>query len=253
MNLQNDEVPLKEIERLYHRARNGDGEALGRLLTLAEGVLRRDLDVALEPHVRALVDMDDVIQETHSVVTEKLPGLQYRGPRCLLSWIAKIAENQARMLARKERRRRRFSLGWLLGTDRSWNGHQGRPLGSHDPVTPPETKARRQERYERLIAAFHALERMERQLVRFAMVHQLTAAEIGVELGISPSAASMRLLRALRQLRKNFGDTESFRLPEIPTDRSPGADLRSATPPAEKKGPGSPGEPPDNRPGTQGG
>lgn len=252
MKRKNDEVPLQEIERLYYKARNGDAEALGSLLTVAEGVLRRDLDVVLEPHVRALVDMEDVIQETHRVVTEKLPGLEYRGPRCLLSWIAKIAENEARVQARKERRRRRFSLAWLLGKDRSRNVHQGKPLGNHDLGTPPETQAMRQERYERLIAAFHELDRMDRQLLRFAMVHQLTPAEIGVELGLSPPAASMRLLRALRRLRESFGDTESFGLPEVPADRSPGADLRSATPPAEQNGPGSPGEPPDNRPGTQG-
>jgi RNA polymerase sigma factor (sigma-70 family) len=69
---------------------------------------------------------------------------------------------------------------------------------------------------DRLEQAVQALSPDHREVVRLARIEGLQVDEIAKRLGRTPSAVKNLLLRALKELKKSFGDTESFRLPQRP-------------------------------------
>ena len=73
---------------------------------------------------------------------------------------------------------------------------------------------RRQERFDRLEAAVKQLAPEYRQVILLCRIEGLTSAEAAERLNRSPAAVRQLLLRALRELKQTFGDTESFNLPD---------------------------------------
>jgi RNA polymerase sigma factor (sigma-70 family) len=88
----------------------------------------------------------------------------------------------------------------------------------------PGQAIRRQERFERLEAVFATLSPDRRQVVTLALLEDLPIREVAARMGRSPDAASMLLLRALRQLKQAFGHTESLHLPPRALDGAPARD-----------------------------
>ena len=56
-----------------------------------------------------------------------------------------------------------------------------------------------------ILDALQRLEHNDREILRLAAWEDLTAGEIAVVLGCTPNAASLRLSRARRKLRAEFG------------------------------------------------
>jgi RNA polymerase sigma factor (sigma-70 family) len=72
---------------------------------------------------------------------------------------------------------------------------------------------RREERWERLEKSLAALSPDHREVIRLARIEGLEVREIAARMGRTPSAVKNLLLRALKELKRSFGDTESLRLP----------------------------------------
>ncbi len=78
--------------------------------------------------------------------------------------------------------------------------------------TSPSKGIRRQERLERLEQAMETLSPDYRTVLKLARMDGLPIKEIAKQMGRSESAVHNLLLRATKQLRQSFGDTESLNL-----------------------------------------
>jgi RNA polymerase sigma-70 factor (ECF subfamily) len=67
--------------------------------------------------------------------------------------------------------------------------------------TSPTQAARREELRERVLAALQELEPLDREILALRHFEELSNEDAAAELGIEPSAASKRFVRALQRLR----------------------------------------------------
>ena len=78
----------------------------------------------------------------------------------------------------------------------------------------PSRLAQRGERLDRLEDALKKLTPDQRDAVRFSRLEGLKVREIADRMGKTPDAVQQLIVRGLRSLRRNFGDTESLHLPD---------------------------------------
>ena len=84
--------------------------------------------------------------------------------------------------------------------------------------TTPSRSARKDERFDRLQRALLKLTREQRVVLEMSTIEGLKAPEIAARTGKTPEAVRQLLVRALRGLRRNFGETESLQLPDKKLD-----------------------------------
>jgi RNA polymerase sigma-70 factor (ECF subfamily) len=73
----------------------------------------------------------------------------------------------------------------------------------------PEQRLLERERLGRLLTALGELQARDRELLALKFASRHTNQEIGEVLRVSPAAVAMRLMRALRHLRRRLGGSES--------------------------------------------
>ncbi len=188
-------------EHLLDRARTGDREAFDvlcrqhseHLTTLVHRWLGAELGAKLEP--------EDILQETFLRAFESIGVFRGQDERSFLSWLASIAEH-------------------LI-----WNASQKRSLKQAQLVfdasgsgPSPSRGLRREERLQRLEACLTGLKRDQREAIILSKIDGLKAKDIAERMGRSVDAVKQLLSRGLRQLRQDFGDTASLRLPDRALD-----------------------------------
>ena len=82
----------------------------------------------------------------------------------------------------------------------------------------PSRGLRREERLGRLQQALDRLSSDHRQVIMLARIRRLQVREIAGRMKRSENAVKKLLARALDELRKEFGDTESLNLPDVGLD-----------------------------------
>ena len=197
----------ERLRGLIEEARGGSHEAFARAIQELEGHLRSTIRSRLGPHLR--LELDDVFQETVTRALGSLDRFEWQGEDSFLRWLRGIAENFIRAAADKQRRRATLELE--------------RPPRAPSQVSPSRA-LRREERLDRLEKALRSLSPDHRQVIRLARIEGLQTGEIARRLRRSPGAVRNLLLRALKELKKSFGDTESLHLPHRPRDEG-GSDV----------------------------
>ena len=89
-----------------------------------------------------------------------------------------------------------------------------RRLGQGDSEVTASRAVRRGERFERLEKALASLSPDHREVVVLARIEGLQMKEIAQRMERSVTAVQNLLFRALKELKKAFGDTGSFHLPD---------------------------------------
>jgi RNA polymerase sigma-70 factor (ECF subfamily) len=186
------------IDELVDAARDGDSEAFEEL------VRRTHADTyAL---ARRLVSDDDdardVVQEAYLRAFRSIK--RFRGDAQFTTWLYRITANCASTHLGKRRRHRHDELDEEVAVPD--------PRPEHDPTLAADGSMLR----DRLEVAIEELPPRLRAVVVLRDIYDLNHAEIADELGISESAAKVRLHRARRRLRAQVfplrgeepGDTE---------------------------------------------
>jgi RNA polymerase sigma-70 factor (ECF subfamily) len=199
----------ESLEETVARAQRGDRDAFARAIAEIEEPLRSGIAQRIGPHLRSALDPDDVFQDTVTRAFTSLERFEWQGEGSFLRWLRGIAEHLIRAAADKHRRRA------VLELDR------GEPAPSQ---VSGGRALRREERLDRLERALESLSPDHREVIRLARIEGLQIREIAARLDRSPSAVKNLLLRAMKELRRSFGDTESFHLPERPLEKPGGGD-----------------------------
>jgi RNA polymerase sigma-70 factor (ECF subfamily) len=190
---------------LLRRAGAGDAEALGRLLDGHRNQLRRMVRLRLDPRLQGRIDPSDVLQEAYLEATRRLAEY-LRDPRMpFFLWLRFITGQKLLAL-------RRHHLGaQARDAGREISLYQGsmpeassaclaaQLLGN---VTAPLQAAMRAEMKIRLQEVLNGMDPLDREVLALRHFEQLDNSETAQVLGLSPSGASSRYLRALKRLKE---------------------------------------------------
>jgi len=193
-------------EALVGRAKEGDRAAFETLVARSRERLEGWVRSHLGEPLREKVEVEDVLQETYLWAFQALPRLEWRGEERFEAWLRTIAKHAISRVSRDQARKPALSLEHEVPA----NG------------TSPSRHLRRHERFERLEKALEDLSPEHRKVILMARIEGLSVQEIAARMERTPDAVVQLLSRALRQLKRSFGETESFHLPERAFERQGG-------------------------------
>ena len=190
-------MPEETRERLLtEQARNGDQSAFDELFAGHRDRLLAVIGSRLGAATRQSIDPEDVAQATYVRALHSVPRFEWRGDGSFRRWLDSIAVHVALDAVRHQGRRT------MLRIDRDVPGSGGSPSKG----------VRRQERLDRLEGSMKALSPDYQTVLRLSRMDGLSIREIANQMGRTEAAIKNLLLRATKQLRQSFGDTESLNL-----------------------------------------
>jgi RNA polymerase sigma-70 factor (ECF subfamily) len=173
------------------RARQGDAEALGRLLESYRPYLRLLVQGACGGRLRARLDDSDLVQSALLEASRDIARFRGTTPAELTAWLRQIALRTVSHALREH-----------LGTDGRDAGRE-RPLGEAiDPAPTPAEEATRADLAARLAAALARLPADMQAVLLGRHQEGLPYAELAGRLGRSEGAVRVLYTRALRRLRE---------------------------------------------------
>lgn len=196
--------PSEQEAALLERIRRGETELFYGLIQPCE----RSIYLAAYAILQNEADAEEVCQEA---VLKAFSNLhQFRGDSRFSTWLVRIAINEARIRARRNRLRTAESLDDSPAGD---PGGDYTPLCLADWREIPSEALERAEVRQMLAQALNSLSQIYREVVMLRDVQQRNTAETAAILGISEASVKTRLLRARLQLRdslaKKLGNTYS--------------------------------------------
>lgn len=208
-----------DTKELLDRAKNGDDQAVERLLEQHREPLRRVVGMRLDPALARRVDASDIVQDVMLEASRRLRDYLNDPAMPFHLWLRHLAKDRLIDAHRFHRKAQRRSL------DRE---QANRPPGWADASSveliaqliaqekTPASAAVHEELGRRLNEAIAGLDETDREVILMRHHEQLTNQDVAAALNLTEAAASMRYLRALRRLRQELtgersdGRRESF-------------------------------------------
>lgn len=202
----------EETIQLLGDAGAGDPVAVNQLLERHRTSLRRMIDLRLDRALARRIDASDIVQDVLVEASRRLADY-LQNPRLPFHlWLRQLAKDQVIDMRRRHHGAQRRSIG----REQPLAFGSGGGLSSvdfagqiADGELTPAAAALRRELEERFLAALEQMEEDDREILLMRHVEQLGNLETAQALSLSPAAAGMRHLRALRRLRAILGDTAS--------------------------------------------
>ena len=201
---------------LIERAQRGDRGAFEALIGQHQHLVASVIRQLLGERLAGKVEVDDLLQETFIKAWESIEQLKSQTGDAFQAWLKAIARNvvqeQGRRFSTEKRAAaREISLAREACTT-SGNVMELVDLLSAS-TTSPSRVLRRDARFERLRDALSLLSPDHRKVIFLVRVRGLPVKEVARRMGQTPNYVSVLLFRALKELKKAFGATESLRLP----------------------------------------
>jgi RNA polymerase sigma-70 factor (ECF subfamily) len=201
-----------DTRQLLDAAERGDPAALNELLDRHRAHLRRLVQLRLDRALARRVDASDVVQDVLLEANQRLKEY-LADPRLPFPvWLRQLAQDRIIEMHRQHRGAQRRSLDREQALAAPAYADQSsfdlaRQLADHE-LTPAAANIRR-ELEQRFLTALDQLEQEDREIIWLRHFEQMGNTEAAEALGLSPPAAGMRHLRALRRLRMILGETPS--------------------------------------------
>jgi RNA polymerase sigma-70 factor (ECF subfamily) len=173
-------------DRLVQRAKKGDAEAYGEIVTRYQALAQRTAYVILRDADAA----QDAAQEAFVKAYRSLDRFREGAP--VRPWLLRIVANEAINRAKAASRHREVDL----------------EVASSAPsdVASPEAQALATERRELLVHALNDMKEDDRIVIAYRYFFDLTEAEMADALGIARGTVKSRLSRAMSRLREQLRD-----------------------------------------------
>ena len=203
-----DPQPTLELLDLV---REGDSDAVERLLARHREALRRMIDLRMDRGVRHRVDASDIVQDVLLEANRRLADYLANPSMPFRLWLRHMARD--RLIDAHRRHRvasnrsvdREVPIQAADGDDRSEADMLGRFT---DRELTPAAAATWNELQVRFAAAVEKLDEADRQIVLLRHFEHLSTADAAEVLGLTKPAAGMRYLRAMRRLRSLLDGVE---------------------------------------------
>jgi RNA polymerase sigma-70 factor (ECF subfamily) len=198
-------VNSEEIGCLLQQVAAGDQAVWGELLEQHRPRLRRMVELRLDPRLQGRLDASDVIQEAYLTASVQLAQYLKQQNLPFALWLRlvtgqKLIELHRNHLGTKARdARRQISLDRGAFPAASSVALASKLVG-REPS--PSEAAGEVEQRRRLQEALDRMNPLDREVLALRHFEQLTNAEAAQVLGLEPSAASKRYVRALQRIRE---------------------------------------------------
>lgn len=190
-------IEKDDTRKLVNQAGKGDRQAFDALHARYGVRLRSSVESWARFQLGPPLDADDVLQETMTIALEALPRFEWQGEDSFYLWLCGIAKR----VVSKHTREAVKGRGPAVKGDVPGAGPS------------PSRVLRRDERFDRLQEAIDALKPEYRDVIRLARIEGLKVTQIAERTKRTADSVKHLLARALKELKKQFGDTETFHLP----------------------------------------
>ncbi len=197
---------------LLERAIGGEQVALERLMMAHHSRLSADLGKKLPAGMRALISVDDVLQETYLCAFRDIRSFQPRGCGAFYRWLESIAEHRLLDAIKAERAVKRG--GRRAKAEAPTGGEPGSVVGWLEMLaeyerTPSQSAAGHQA-VAIIQSALGDLKEEYREVLRLRYVEGLPVAEAAARMKRTEGAVCLLCHRALRRLRQDLGSSSRF-------------------------------------------
>lgn len=196
-----------KTQDLLAGAAAGDTKAVNRLFDRHRDALRKLVDLRMDRRMGGRVDASDIVQDVLVEAAGRLSDY-LRDPQLPFHlWLRSLARDRMIDLHRRHRAQRRDvtreqPLAAGEGIDRS---EFNLAAQLQDAGLTPAAAAIKEELEQRFWSALDLLEDQDREVILMRHAEHLGNGEVAQALDLSPAAAGMRYLRAIRRLRAALG------------------------------------------------
>jgi RNA polymerase sigma-70 factor, ECF subfamily len=200
-------------EDLLRRAKAGDAAALGALFAHYRDQLRKMVRLRLDRRVAGRLDPSDVLQETYLDLIHRFPEYVTAPAVPFYIWLRALTGQRLIDLHRRHLGAKMRDAGQEVSLYRG-----ALPQASSASLaqqllagwTSPTQAAVRSEMQLKLQEALNSMDPMDREVVVLRHFEELNNIDTAAVLGIEPSAASKRYLRAIRRLKAILDQVPGF-------------------------------------------
>lgn len=202
---------VDETQELIREAAGGDGDAANRLIERHRAALRRMVALRMDRALARRVDASDIVQDVLLEASTRLADY-LRDPQMPFHlWLRQMAQDRIIDLHRRHHALRRDIAREQPLHARPFGDQSSLDLAAElqGAELTPAAATIRKELEQRFFEALQQLDEHDREIVVMRHVEHLGNSEVALALGLSPAAAGMRYLRALRRLRAVLGEPPS--------------------------------------------
>lgn len=202
----------EQTQELLAAAKEGQSEAVNRLLEKHRDALRRMVDLRIDRVLERRVDASDVVQDVMLEANNRLEDYLRDPVMPFHLWLRQMAQDRIIDLHRRHRVAAKRSIDKerpLQGAPRLDQSTLDLAAQLCDREMTPAEAATWRELERRFQGAVEQLEEKDREVVLMRHFEQLTNSEVAQALGLSEPAAGMRYMRAMRRLRSLLSDMDS--------------------------------------------
>lgn len=194
---------------LIRRAKEGEQQALEDLFGRYYEPVRAYVRGRLGRELRLEAESVDLMQETFLGAVEQFDRFEVRNDASLIHWLARIAENRIRSLARKayaEKRDRRRQQALLQIRDSITSGDL--KIDPISPITLPGESAERAELNEKLHEALEELSEEHREVITHRTFGKATWEQVAELMNLGGESTARQLYaRAMVELSSKMGES----------------------------------------------
>ena len=194
----------RSANALLEQARQGDRDALGRLLEAQRAGLHRQAERQLDGRIAVRVDASDVIQQTFLEAHRSFRQFAGQDARELNAWLQRILDHKVAGAIRDHALLQKRSVRRDRSLDDSHGGMASLKKELDAGLSTPSQKAIRGEEEQHLMEALSALPDDQREAVRLRHLEGLALADIARHLGRSPAATAGLIKRGMQVLRRQL-------------------------------------------------
>jgi RNA polymerase sigma-70 factor (ECF subfamily) len=193
-----------ETDGLLEAIRQGERQALDRLLTRHRDELRSFVELRLDPRLAARVDPSDVVQEAQVEMVRRLDDFLARRPMPFRLWARKTAYERLLDLHKHHIQRARRSVRREAALPDRSSLLLVRPLLREGST--PSRRLEARELADRVALVVGELSASDREILLLRHAEGMPFEEIACLLEIEPAAARKRFGRALIRLQRRLSD-----------------------------------------------
>ncbi|HQX52029.1 MAG TPA: sigma-70 family RNA polymerase sigma factor [Planctomycetaceae bacterium] len=187
-----------ELESL----KDGGQSALAELFSNYRERLERIVSFRLDPRVRGRIDAADILQEAFLEVSERLPSFLQSPDVSFFVWLRQQTLQTLIDVHRREFRQKRDVNREIHFASAGTSGGTSLSIAQFliDHVTSPSQVAIHAEEMQWLQQALNSMNEVDREVLALRHFEQLGNNQVAEILGLTPTAASNRYLRAAARL-----------------------------------------------------
>lgn len=192
-----------QTQTLLVNAKAGDDAARNALLERHRDSLRRLVRLRLDRRLAARIDASDVVQDVLLEANQRLAGYLKNPVMPFHLWLRSLARDRIIDMHRRHRTAEKRSVEKERPLHTAFGDRSSIELAGalKDPELTPAAAALKKELESRFLAALDELGEDDRDILLMRHFEGLGNGEAAEALALSPAAAGMRHLRALRRLR----------------------------------------------------